>query len=86
MSPINNLKTIQIFVNGQIQNVFDNQSVQQALLQNDEYFQHFCHVAKTNPGNFSCCSFSAKIENHIRNRDFKACLAPVLAGMNIMTI
>ena len=78
-------RTINIFINGHKKEVYNNQSILQALLQIDENIQHCCHAARKyqiDSRNIVC---AVKIENHERHRDFKACLAPVVAGMRILT-
>lgn len=85
MSSNNNPNQIQIHVNENMKKVYDNQSVLQALLQIDECIQHCCHAFQNHHTNRSNNECAIKIENYIWNRVFKACLAPIEAGMELKT-
>lgn len=74
---------LRIFVNGQPVEVYENQTVLQALLQVDEPVKHSCQSASRVHVRGKDRSCSIEIEVVGGKRYFKACLAPIKAGMNI---
>lgn len=85
MKSINDLRRVEVSVNGRQMEVYEGLTILQALTEEHVHIPHLCYDIRLERANGNCGLCIVELETDQGRRDVKACQTPIQAGMKIIT-
>ncbi len=85
MKSIENLKRVEVNIDGQTRTVYEGLTILQALQEEEIHIPHLCYDIRLERANGNCGLCVVELHTKTGVRDVKACQTPIQAGMQIVT-